>query len=120
MIQVSILAESACNACRAKALCSPGESREKIIEVNLKDFSDYKIGQQVEVTLDQSKGNIAVILGYIVPFLLMISALLVSSYLIEDELIAGLISLGILAPYFLILYFFKQKFIKTFEFRILR
>jgi len=119
-IYVTMLVNSACSACRAKGFCNPGELKEKVVEVTNQDSTVFKIGQEVIVVLDQSKGNLAVVLGYILPFMLLITALLLFSYVFDNEAVAGLLSLMILIPYFLILNIFKEKIKKSIEFRILR
>jgi len=57
-------------------------------------------------------------LGYIIPFLIVLVTLIVSLNLIGNEGIAGLISVGILVPYYLILYFNRDSLKSAFRFRI--
>jgi sigma-E factor negative regulatory protein RseC len=113
---VRILSKSACAECHSKGLCSVSEMTEKLVEVRGSSF-DYTPGQEVNVVLDQTSGNKAVVLGYLIPFILLIVTLLVVSAFFS-ELWAGLSAIAILFPYYLMLFVFKHKLRKTFSFRI--
>jgi len=113
---VRILSKSACSACHSKGMCSVSEMTEKLIEVK-HTGSDYTKGQTVNVVLDSSLGNKAVVLGYLIPFILLIVTLLVSSRFLS-ELWAGLLAIAVLVPYFLLLFIFKNRLSQTFFFRI--
>jgi len=113
---VRILSKSACAECHSKSMCSVSEMNEKLIEVKQKG-SGYTTGETVNVILDRSLGNKAVLLGYFIPFILLITTLLVSS-LYFGELWSGLMAVAVLIPYYLLLFAFKDKLSKTFHFRI--
>ena len=113
---VRILSKSACAECHSKSMCGVSEMTEKMVEVHVQ-VSDYSPGQEVNVILDQSLGNKAVLLGYLLPFALMIFVLVAASSFLS-ELWAGLTAIAILPPYYLLLFLFKDKLSKTFSFRI--
>ena len=113
---VRILSKSACAECHSKSMCSVSEMNEKLIEVKQKG-SGYTNGETVNVILDRSLGNKAVLLGYFIPFILLITTLLISS-LYFGELWSGLMAVAVLIPYYLLLFAFKDKLSKTFHFRI--
>jgi len=113
---VRILSKSACSACHAKSMCTVSEMTEKLVEVKTQG-TKFNIGQTVNVIMDRSLGTKAVLLGYFLPFLIMIATLIITSAFLP-ELLAGLLSITILFPYFLILFFFKDKLSKTFSFHI--
>jgi sigma-E factor negative regulatory protein RseC len=113
---VRILSKSACSACHAKSMCTVSEMTEKLVEVKTQG-EKFNIGQSVNVIMDRSLGTKAVLLGYFLPFLIMIATLLITSAFLP-ELFAGLLSISILFPYFLLLYLFKDKMSKTFSFHI--
>lgn len=115
---VRILSKSACAECHSKSMCSVSEMNEKLIEVKQKG-SGFTTGETVNVILDRSLGNKAVLLGYFIPFILLITTLLVSS-LYFGELWSGLMAVAVLIPYYLLLFSFKDKLSKTFHFRIER
>jgi sigma-E factor negative regulatory protein RseC len=99
-------------------MCGVSEMTEKLIEVK-QNISGFAQGQAVNVVLDRSLGNKAVLLGYFIPFLILVITLLISS-LYLSELWSGLLAIAVLIPYYLLLFFFKDKLSKTFYFRIER
>ncbi len=116
VIFVRILNKSACASCHSNGVCSVSEMAEKLIEVHDKG-SKYTTGQTVNVILDRTLGNKAVVLGYLLPFIiLMITLITASSFM--NELLAGLAAVAILIPYYLFLFLFKERLSKTFSFRI--
>jgi sigma-E factor negative regulatory protein RseC len=68
--------------------------------------------------MKKSLGGKAVLLAYIIPFIIMMLSLIILTLLNFSELFAGLFSIGILAPYYLVLYLLKNKLSKTFKFTI--
>jgi len=113
---VRILSKSACAGCHSKSMCGVSEMTEKLIEVK-QNVSGFNQGQTVNVILDRSLGNKAVLLGYLIPFIILITTLLISSSFLS-ELWSGLLAIAILIPYYLLLFTFKEKLSKTFYFRI--
>jgi sigma-E factor negative regulatory protein RseC len=116
-IIVSILTQSACSACHAKGMCNLSEIKEKEIEVFDKS-GNFKEGDNVSVFFNQKLGTRAVILGYILPFILMILSLLIINYITGNEDLSGLIAILSLTIYYVILYFTRNKLAKTFKFSI--
>jgi sigma-E factor negative regulatory protein RseC len=116
-ITVRIDRGSACGHCSAQGLCNLAESTERIIEVN-NSTESYAVGEWVQVTMSRSMGNKAILLGYFIPFILLISTLLILSALGLPDWIAGLFSLFILVPYFVLIYIFRERLRRTFSFSI--
>jgi sigma-E factor negative regulatory protein RseC len=115
---ISISAQSACSSCHSRGSCSVGGTQEKTIEVPRQAGQEFLEGDVVEVLMKKSMGPIAVVWGYIIPFLLLIFALIIFINLLNSEGLAGILAIGILAVYYLILYVFKNKFQKAFQFSI--
>lgn len=115
---ISISAQSACSSCHSQGVCNVTEIKEKIIEVPLKPGENFKEGDVVEVLMKKSLGTKAVIIGYIIPFILLLISLLAALKIFDNDGIAGLISISVLVLYYLILYFMKDKINKTFTFSI--
>lgn len=115
---VSIVAQSACASCSVKGVCNVSEMKDEIVEVPRTKSENFAVGDKVEVLMEKSQGTKAVMLGYIVPFLLVLVTLIVSLNLIGNEGLAGLISVGILIPYYLILYVNRERLKTAFRFRI--
>lgn len=114
-IQVKIMRNSLCGPCSVKGLCFMGESAERIIHIT--DFDKLlKKGDTVSVVITKGKGNRAIILGYLFPFLLMLSVLITLSTMSFPEWFSGISSLAILIPYFILLHLFKNRINKVFYF----
>lgn len=118
VIHVKILSTTACSACHAKGACSASEVSEKIIEVSKIENSSYKIGDQVNVSIDLRSGNKAVILGYFFPFIIVILSLTISLAFKLNDGLSGLIALFSLLPYYLMLWIYRAKHNKMFNFKI--
>ncbi len=116
-ITVRIHREAACGHCNASNICNLAEIGERIIEAR-DEKTDFRIGDHVEVTISRSMGNNAVLLGYLLPFLVLISVLILLNALGLQEWLSGLISLGMLVPYYFMLYVFREKLKKKFTFTI--
>lgn len=116
-VKVRFTQHAACGSCSAKMLCGMTESTDDRVSVPVCS-NNFSVGEQVKLQMIRSLGLKAVLLAYVLPVVLIITALLVFNLLGINELISGLFSLGILLPYFLILSFKKHLLKKTFTFSI--
>ncbi|WP_321280618.1 SoxR reducing system RseC family protein [Marinifilum fragile] len=116
-ITVGIVNVSACAGCHAKGACTMSDMKEKSIDVI--DYSNkFSVGEKVRLTYRESLGWFALMLAYVIPFVLVLLVLFIATAFTNDELISGLLSLAILPPYYIILSFFKGRLKKTFSFTI--
>lgn len=115
---VRILAQSACAACHAKSMCNLSDMKEKIIEVKKQAHYNYKPGDQVKIIMTQGKGFRALLLGYLLPFSILMVALVTILAITNDEGLAGLVSIGLMIPYYIILWLRRDKIKQRFEFRL--
>jgi sigma-E factor negative regulatory protein RseC len=115
---VTILSQSACAACHAKGACGMSESTEKIVEVAENLAPDIKPGEHVEVLMERTMGMKAVIFGYGLPFLILLSVLIAVFEITGKELLAGLSAILSLVPYYLGLCIFKNKLHSAFSFTV--
>jgi sigma-E factor negative regulatory protein RseC len=112
-IRVRIRREASCGQCNARGMCFVGDGTERIIDIS--EFTPgLKIGDHVGIIITRSMGNKAILLGYLVPFLLLISTLIVLNLLGAKEWLSGLLSLASLVPYFILLYLLRNRLRKTF------
>jgi sigma-E factor negative regulatory protein RseC len=117
-IKVRIVSTPSCVSCSANGICNASEIEEKIVEVaKIKDHN-YAIGDVVSVSLKQSAGLHAVMLGYIYPFIVMFITLIIMINIVDSQGIAGLVALGMLVPYYGILYLTKSRQKESFQFEI--
>ena len=117
-IIVNIIAQSACASCHAKGMCSIADMEEKSIEVHKISGRKYKEGEKVSVAMEKSMGTKAVMIGYVIPFFVVLISLIIFTIFTSNEGLAGLISLGLLIPYYLGVYFMRDKLKKVFTFKI--
>ena len=115
---VKIMAMSACVSCQAKGMCSVSEVEEKVVEVKRDPSREFKPGEQVTVSMRRSLGTYAVLLGYVVPFFLLIGVLAGVLFITGNEGLAGLSGILILVPYYWGLYIYRKKLKDTFNFMI--
>ena len=113
--KVSIISKSACLSCQVKGACNISEISEKIIEVDMFG-TNFNIGEEVNIAMKESSGIKALMLGYMLPFIFMISTLIIISRFTENEIYIGLGSLAILAPYYFFLFVLKNQIKKQFTF----
>lgn len=115
-IRVVIVSQSACASCHAKGACTASDTSEKIVVIS-KANHNYLVGEAVKVLLKQSLGYKALFLGYLLPLIILLTALFVfSAFMSEGK--SGLFALLVLLPYYAILYLFRNKIAKQFIFDI--
>ena len=142
---VRIVQTSACAACKAKAMCASAESAEKEMTVVLlnqeprtknQDASAttdqtkvtslgslllapeaYKVGDTVEVMVQQKMGWKAVVLAYLLPFFVMLAVMFIGNaiWTVREEIL-GTVALCAMALYYLLLGMYKDKLQKEFSF----
>lgn len=108
-VKVRILQTSACAACKVASHCNASESKEKIVDVYGADASAYRQGQEVVVSASRDVANRALLLGFGVPFLLLVVVLVIATRLTANEGIAALAALLSLIPYYLILWLMRDR-----------
>ena len=104
--------QDGCSACSVKSSCGLAHSANKLIEIPLKERNVTK-GEEILIHLSHDSGFRAVILSYVVPFLLVMASLLILSQIGVAELVAGLASLCSLVPYFILLRIFNKRLAKN-------
>ncbi len=115
-VTVKITSYAACTSCHAKGACNmAGNENEKLLHIPVSD-PDFRIGEKVRVVLAQSLGFRALFLGYVLPFLLVLTVLLAMTAAGSHELVAGLASLAVLLPYYVGLKLMRGKVDRQFSF----
>ena len=117
-LQVRIIQTSACASCSIKGHCSSADTKEKLIDVIDDNVSSYQPGDRVWVIGELSMGVMAVLLAFILPFLVLIFSLFIFMAIWNDELGSALCSLALLIPYYYILWLNKSRLGKKFSFSI--
>lgn len=108
-VKVRIVQTSACGACKIAGHCNAAESKVKIVDVLCHNTTDYSVGQDVTVWASKDVANKALLLGFGIPFLLLVCVLLVALKMIADEGIAALMALVSLVPYYFVLWLLRDR-----------
>ena len=113
---VRILQASACSSCSARQLCRSSESKEKVIDVK-GHYPTLRVGESVTLSGSVHQGLRASVLAYIVPLVLMLTAL-VAGIRLSGEGMGALAALLVLALYYGVLYLLRDKLGRQFTFKI--
>ena len=126
-IRVRIVQTSACATCQAKSMCASAESKEKeIVALFVDEKQDIKLGDEVVVMVQQKMGWKAVLLAYVLPFIVMMAVIMLGNEAMrlfgdetmgkKGEAIIGTVALCAMGTYYIILGFFKDKIQMEFSF----
>lgn len=115
MAHVEIVQTSACSACKARSMCMSSESRQK--EMDAVMLEPLRVGDRVEVEVRERLAWKAVLLAYIMPFVVMMAVIVILDFVTEwSEAIVGTLSLCAIALYYIVLSMFRHKLQKQFSF----
>jgi sigma-E factor negative regulatory protein RseC len=108
-VRVRILQTSACAACKVAGYCHAAESKEKIVEVCCCNTAAYTTGQEVVVSTSGSVARRALLLGFGIPFLVLVGVLVIVLKITGNEAVSALCGLAALIPYYIILYLCRDR-----------
>ena len=115
LAHVEIVQTSACSACKAKSMCMSAESQQKEMDVQM--LEALQVGDQVEVEVRERLAWKAVLLAYILPFIVMIGIITLLDFVTDwSEAVIGTLSLCGIALYYIGLSFFKHRLQTQFTF----
>ena len=117
-VKVRILQTSACAACKIAGHCNASESKEKIVEVFTDHTGGYSLGQEVVVCASRDVANKALLLGFGVPFLVLVGVLVLVLRVTGNEGVAALSGLLALVPYYFVLHLFRSRIREQLSFYI--
>lgn len=108
-ISVEIIVSSACSGCHAKSICIPSDRRQEIITVKNTRDEEYRVGETVELLLENAAGNKAVMLAYVLPLIVLLALLFGCYALTQKELLSvGIGVLGVIVYYLVLKSFSKD------------
>lgn len=118
-IHVRIVQTSACAACKVAGYCNAADAKEKIVDVfcNTAD-TVWKAGQSVMVTAPGEVAPRALLLGFGIPFIVLVGVLALVLWLTANEGLAALCGLGALLPYYGVLFMLRNRLREKFAFSI--
>jgi len=115
MAHIRIVQTSACSACKARSMCMSAESQEK--EMDAVMLEQMQPGDQVEILVRERLAWKAVLLAYILPFVVMVALIAILDILTPwSEAVVGTISLCGIALYYIGLSVFKHRLQTQFSF----
>lgn len=115
MAHIQIVQSSACSVCKAKAMCSSSESQAK--EMDALMLEPMVPGDRAVVEVREHLAWRAVLLAYILPFVVMMVVIAVLELTTGlDEAVVGTLSLCAIALYYIGLSVFKHRLQKQFSF----
>lgn len=117
-VTVRIEQRSACASCKAAALCSVSERKEKLVEIDDRQAISYEVGDHVSVSTDLGTGYRAVAVAFVIPLVLMLATIAVVRALTGNDGQAALMGLAALIPCYLAIYAMRGRLQRQFSFRI--
>ena len=112
---VQIVQTSACSACKARSMCMSSESQSKEMDAIM--LEPMKIGDKVEVEVRERLAWKAVLLAYILPFIVMLAIIAILDFATDwSEAVIGTLSLCGIALYYIGLSVFRNRLQKQFSF----
>lgn len=117
-ISVEIIVSSACSGCHAKSICIPSDRRQEIIIVKNTRQEEYRVGETVDLLLETSAGNKAVVLAYVLPLFVLLVLLFGCYAITHKELLSVGVSMSGVILYYLILKSAGKKVERGIEFGV--
>ena len=108
-VQVRIVQTSACAACKVAGYCNASESKEKLVDIYHADTRNLRVGDVVTVTASTQVAAQALLLGFGLPFVVLVAVLIVVLLITGNEGAAALSGLGSLVPYYAVLFLFRNR-----------
>ena len=118
MLEIKILAQSACATCHARSACGMGEQAEKTLLVPRPKGRDFSLLQHVNVKMTVRQGNKAAVMAYLIPVLLLLAVLFTCLGFGLNEGLSALLGIVALVPYYWVLYLRKDRLQKRFEYLV--
>lgn len=118
-MRVRITQRAACSECKVSAHCHISEQKEKMVDVNhVMDIGQYHVGETVKLTFAEQTGMRAVMMAFVIPFLILVAAVFVSSRFTDSEPVMAITGLLFLLPYYIILYLLRDRLKEKFTFHV--
>lgn len=119
-IEVEIIVSSACSECHAKSICIPTDHRRETVTAQSLYGEQFKPGEKVQLVFKGSAGNKAVVLAYLLPFLILMIALFGTYAITKNELAGVIVSIAFVVIYYIVLKTQNKKIEQKFQFFVKR
>ena len=117
-ITVKVLQLSACAHCEGKKFCTLAESKEKEIEISVKNPTDYAVGEEVLIEAQTKQMFTAVFWAYVLPLILLFAGVAIGTALEMQEVHTALLGLVAVVIYYGFLFAINKILSKSLEFNI--
>lgn len=118
-LKVRVLQTSACASCKVAGHCHSSEGKEKLIDIyGVEDIEKYSKGDHVTVVASSKTGANAVLLAFVIPFVIMVGMVFLVSRFTSDEPIMALSGILCLIPYYIVLFMMRDRLRRKFSFSI--
>lgn len=114
IVTLEIIKTEACNGCAIKNVCQ----QKKTLQAKIDNRQNYRKGQTVNVYIAEKQAVTAIFFAYVLPLILVLSALFSVLYFAKNEVLAAIIALIIFPLYYLGLYYFGKKLQKVLTVKI--
>jgi positive regulator of sigma E activity len=119
LLKVNIVSKSLCSNCRVKTSCTSIDIAKK--QFTFQSYNpSLQPGEKVLLKMRRSKGPLAVLLAYIVPFAFFFIVLLIFNSLFHNDLYSGFGSISSLIIYYLVIRLFTKQLQTIFTFQVER
>ena len=115
-IEVEITISSACSKCHAKSICIPSDHKRETVLAQRLYNEHFEVGDKVQLVLKGSAGGKAVVLAYLLPFLVLMVALFGTYAITKSELAGVIVSVVFVVIYYIILKTQNKKIEQNFQF----
>lgn len=115
-VTVKMTVNSACSGCHAKSICGAADSRDKVVVAQNVNGADLAIGDTVTVEMRQTLAMKAVVICYLLPFIILFASFCLMYMVSSIEWLNVLVALSLTALYYIILWFFRKKIEKKVTF----
>jgi sigma-E factor negative regulatory protein RseC len=119
-IEVEITISSACSECHAKSICIPSDHKRETVLAQRLYNEHFEVGDKVQLVLKGSAGGKAVVLAYLLPFLVLMVALFGTYAITKSELAGVIVSVVFVVIYYIILKTQNKKIEQNFQFFVKR
>ena len=115
-IEVEITISSACSECHAKSICIPSDHKRETVLAQSLYNEHFEVGDKVQLVLKGSAGGKAVVLAYLLPFIVLMVALFGTYAITKSELAGVIVSVVFVVIYYIILKTQNKKIEQKFQF----
>ena len=117
-IDVEMIIEEACTGCSVKSACGMERADSKIVQLVWASASQFDIGEEVVIYIEERMGIKAATFAYIIPFFIMLAVLICMHSMGFSELVYGITALCSVVFYWILYNIFKKRIERDLVFKL--